>query len=117
MYWRGKEVERRQEACLEGWERGSSKGICCEEEREKRKVISLKRIREEEEKKNGRGGGGGEVAHGKEVKTLAVEVVEGGFLVTVSRENRSSSPSSSNKRSVFWGVFGEAFGCICKERT
>ena len=55
MYWRGKEVERRQETCLEGWERGRSKGICCEEERGKRKVISLKRIREGEGKKNGRG--------------------------------------------------------------
>ena len=45
--------------------------------------------------------------YGKEAKTL---VVEGGFLAAVSRENRSSSPSSSNKRSVFLGVFGEAFG-------
>ena len=40
-------------------------------------------------------------------KTL---VVEGGFLAAVLRENKSSSPSSSNKRSVFLGVFGEAFG-------
>ena len=46
---------------------------------------------------------------------MVVEVVEGGFLVAVSRENRSSSPSSSNKRSVFWGVFGEAFGWNAKK--
>ena len=93
----------------------------CEEEEGKRKGISLKRVREGEGKKNGRGGGGGrrrrrrEVVHGKEVKTLAVEVVEGGFLAAMPRENRSSSPSSSNKKSVFLGVFGEAFGWNAKK--
>ena len=85
-----------------------------EEEGGKRKGISLKRVREGAGKKYGGGGGGRrrrrEVAHGKGVQTLVVEVVEGGFLAAVSRENRSSSPSSSNKRSVFLGVFGEAFG-------
>ena len=120
--WKGRRERkgRKQETYLEGWERGRSKGIHCEEG-EKRKFKEVIE-REGEGRKYGRERGkwrrrrrrrrGGrrrkrKLECGKEAKTLAVE---GSFLAAMSKENRSSSPPSSNKRFVVLGGFSESFG-------